>query len=202
MNAWLRMLALSGVLLAGRAAAHAPPEVDFNNVDITGSTCCRDFHLTDHNGKARTIGDFKGRVVVLTFGFTRCPDICPMTMSGLRKAMQALGADAERVTVLFVTLDPERDTAPVLRDYVTGFDPSFIGLRADAKTIARTAKEFRVFYKKATPQGSKSYLIDHTLGSYLFDAGGKPRAFVSNAKTDLLIADLRSLLSQAAGRQS
>lgn len=187
----------------GLAIAHSPAKVEFNNVDISDAKCCQDFRLTDDRGRSRSLADYRGKVVILTFGFTRCPDVCPMTLSSLKKALGRLGSDAEKVQVLFVTLDPARDSGPVLRKYLDSFDPSFVGLRGDRKTIARTAKDFRVFFKKARIGASadKDYVIDHTLGSYLFDAGGKPQVFVANGKTDLLVSDLESLL-QGAGKQA
>jgi protein SCO1/2 len=185
-----------GMAFSGFAWAHSPQKVEFNNVDISAAKCCQDFKLTDDTGRVRSIADYRGKLVILTFGFTRCPDICPMTLATLKKALARLGPDAGKVQVLFVTLDPARDTAPVMRRYLDGFDPSFVGLRGSRDAVARTARDFRVFFKKAQTEAStgKDYVIDHTLGSYLFDASGKPQLFVANGKTDLLVSDLKSLL--------
>lgn len=201
----LGALALA-VMCSGLAFAHSPPKIEFNNVDISEAKCCKDFRLTDDRGRARSLADYRGKVVILTFGFTRCPDVCPMTLATLKKALARLGKDADKVQVLFATLDPARDSGPVLRKYLDGFDRSFVGLRGDRGAVARTARDFRVFFKEAQAgsSASKDYVIDHTLGSYLFDASGKPQVFVANGKTDLLVADLRNLLQSgsAKGRAS
>ncbi|MGP1684200.1 MAG: SCO family protein, partial [Giesbergeria sp.] len=159
--------------------------------------CCRDFRLTDHNGKVRTLADFRGKAVIMFFGYTQCPDVCPTTMVELKSVLQQLGADAARVQVLFVTLDPERDTRELLASYVPAFDPSFIGLYGDLETTAKTAKEFRVFYQKHPGPTPTSYTLDHTAGSYVFDPQGRVRLFVRHGDGGAnLVADLRSLLRQ------
>ena len=187
-------LGLAVILHGPTVSAHAPEAIEFNNVDIGGATCCRTFRLTDHAGRNRTLADYKGKVVVLTFGFTRCPDVCPTTMAWLNKSLAELGDDAKQVQVLFITLDPERDSRPVLKEYLGNFNPTFVGLRGSTSVTARTARDFRVFYKKAGEP--KTYVIDHSLGSYIFDAEGKPRVFVSNGKTDLFLSDVRALLNK------
>ena len=132
--------------------------------------------LTDHNGKPRTLADFQGKVVVLFFGFTHCPDVCPTTLGELAMVMKELGKDADRVQVLFVTVDPERDTPEVLPQYVPAFDPSFLGLYGDAEATARTAKEFKIFYQKQPLPGG-GYSIDHSAGTYIYDQQGRLRLF-------------------------
>jgi protein SCO1/2 len=173
----------------------SPPA--FKNTDVTGSDCCRDFRLTDHNGKARTLGDFRGQVVVVFFGYTQCPDVCPTTMMEMTAVLQQLGADAQRVQMLFITVDPERDTRELLSNYVPAFHPSFIGLYGDLETTARTAKEFRVFYQKQPGSTPTSYTVDHTAGSYVFDPQGRVRLFARYGDGGAnLAADLRVLLKQ------
>jgi protein SCO1/2 len=181
--------------LAGCDKASQKPVV-FNNVDITGAEYARDFSLTDHTGKPRTLADFKGKVVFLFFGYTQCPDVCPTTMVEMAAVMKALGPKAhEQVQVLFVTVDPERDTQELLSQYVPAFHPSFIGLRGDTAATAAVGKEFKIFYAKspgATPDG---YSVDHTYGSYVFDRNGKIRLFVRHGKGPTpILQDIKLLL--------
>ena len=184
---------LLGLVLAGCGL----PKPGFKSSDITGSDCCRDFRLTDQNGKTRTLADFRGKAVVIFFGYTQCPDVCPTTMADLKWVRQQLGADAQRVQVLFVTLDPERDTRALLAQYVAAFDPSFLGLYGDVETTAKTAREFRVFYQKQPGPTPDSYTLDHTAGSYVFDPEGRVRLFVHYGDPEgNLVADLRTLLRQ------
>ena len=173
------------------------PQPAFKNTDITGSDCCKDFHLTDHNGKPRTLADFRGKVVIMFFGYTQCPDVCPTTMAEFKDVMQQLGDDAKRVQVLFVTLDPERDTRELLANYVPAFDPRFLGLYGDAATTAKTAKEFHVFYQKRPGPTPGTYTLDHTAGSYVFDTQGRVRLFVRYGDGGAsLVSDLRALLRE------
>ena len=189
---------LGALALALALAGCGTPQPQFNNTDVTGSDCCHDFRLTDHHGRTRMLEDFRGKAVVIFFGYTQCPDVCPTTMAELKAAMQLLGPDAQRVQVLFVTLDPERDTRELLANYVPAFDPSFLGLFGDAASTAKIAKDFRVFYQKHAGPTPGSYTLDHTAGSYVFDPQGRVRLFVrygddGGAK---LAADLRTLLRQ------
>ncbi|TSA13622.1 MAG: SCO family protein [Betaproteobacteria bacterium] len=188
---------LGAIFLALTVAGCGVSSPQFRNTDVTGADCCRDFQLTDHHGKARTLADFRGKVVVIFFGYTQCPDVCPTTMVELKSAMQQLGADAQRVQVLFVTLDPERDTRELLANYVPAFDPGFLGLYGNLETTAKTAKEFRVFFQKQPGPTPTSYTVDHSAGSYVFDSQGKVRLFVRHGDGGAnLVADLRSLLKQ------
>ena len=167
----------------------------FNNVDITGANYARDFRLTDFNGKPRTLGDFRGKVVVMFFGYTQCPDVCPTTMTDMAEVKRRLGPDGEKVQVIFVTLDPDRDTAEVLSQYVPGFDPTFLGLRGTREETAAIAKDFKVFYQKVPGKTETSYTMDHTAGSYVFDTEGRVRLFMRHAGgVDPIVADLRKLL--------
>jgi protein SCO1/2 len=183
------LVAVAALLLAacGRPA--------FNNVDITGVNYANDFALTDHAGARRTLADYRGKLVVIFFGYTQCPDVCPTTMQEMTEVRRALGSDAERVQVLFVTIDPRRDTPEVLAQYVPGFDPSFVGLYGSDEEIARTAKQFKVFYQKVPGKTETSYTMDHTAGSYVIDASGQPRLFLKhNQGTAPIVADLKQLL--------
>ena len=176
-------------------AACQPAGPKFRSTDITGADYGRDFALTDHNGRPRTLADFRGKVVVLNFGYTQCPDICPTTLADLAVALRSLGADAGRVQVLFVTVDPERDTREVLSQYVTAFDPRFLGLYGDREATLRAAKEFKVFYEKV-PSGS-SYTVNHSAMTYVLDAQGRLRLFVRHDRIAADLADdLKALLRQ------
>lgn len=166
----------------------------FQLSDITGAEFGRDFSLTDHNGRARTLADFRGKVVTVFFGFTHCPDVCPTTLAEMAQVMRELGPDAEKVQVLFITVDPERDTPEVLRQYVPAFHPSFLGLYGDADATARTAKEFKVFYQKQPLPGG-GYSVDHSAGTYIYDRQGRLRLYASyGSGAAKLLHDIRILL--------
>ncbi len=168
----------------------------FQNTDVTGLDYAKGFTLTDHTGKPRTLADFKGKAVVVFFGYTQCPDVCPTTMAEMAAVMQKLGPLADQVQVLFVTLDPERDTQELLANYVPAFDKRFLGLRGTPEQTAKTAKEFKVFYSKVPGTDPGSYTIDHTAGSYVFDRAGRLRLFIRHGQgPDPIVHDLRELLS-------
>lgn len=171
------------------------PGPSFKNTDITGADYGKELTLTDHTGKTRTLADFRGKVVVVFFGYTHCPDVCPTTLAELKVAREQLGDDGKRVQVLFVTLDPERDTRDLLANYVPAFDPSFLGLYGDAAATARVAKEFKVFYQKVPGSAPGSYTVDHSSGSYVFDPQGRLRLLVRPGNVPNLVADLRILLA-------
>ena len=176
-------------------AACGPAEQKFKGSDVTGVAFGRDFHLTDHNGKARALSDFRGKVVVMFFGYTQCPDFCPTTLSELAAAMGKLGPDASRVQVLFVTVDPERDTRELLSQYVPAFNPSFLGLYGDAAATAEVAKEFKVLYQKQPGPTPGSYSMDHSAGTFIFDPHGRLRVYESYGQgPDVLAHDIRALL--------
>jgi protein SCO1/2 len=183
------------LLLAGCDKLDSRPQ-SIQNTDITGIDYARDFALTDHNGKPRTLADFKGKVVVMFFGYTQCPDVCPTTMAEMANVVKELGPAGKDVQVLFVTIDPERDKRELLAQYVPAFNPTFLGLSGDAAATAKVAKEFKVYYAKvpgATPDG---YSMDHTAGSYVFDRNGKVRLFLRHGKgAASIVPDLRQLLS-------
>jgi protein SCO1 len=168
----------------------------FQSTDITGVDFGKDFQLTDHNGKVRTLADFKGKAVVMFFGYTHCPDVCPTTLSDVAQALKLLGKDANKVQVLFVTVDPARDTQALLASYVPAFNPEFLGLYGDEATTAKVAKDFRVFYQKHQGKSPERYDVDHTAGTYVFDQSGKLRLFMSYGQGAEIIAnDLRVLLA-------
>jgi len=168
----------------------------FISTDLSMVEWGKDFSLTDHNGQARRLSDFKGKAVVLFFGYTQCPDVCPTTLSTLREVMTLLGDDAKRVQVLFATVDPERDTQQLLAQYVPAFHPSFLGLYADEKTIAAVAKDFKVFYAKQPGTAPGSYSVDHSTGSYAFDPQGKLRLLLRHGEAPANVAaDLKLLLA-------
>jgi len=169
----------------------------FKSTDITSANFGKDFQLTDHNGKARSIADFKGKLVVLFFGFTHCPDVCPTTLAELALVMKQLGVDAKKVQVLFVTVDPERDTPRLLAQYVPSFYPSFLGLYGDLEATDRTAMEFKVVHQKVAGSRPDNYTMDHSAGTYVFDQSGRLRLFVSYGQgATVLLHDIRILLAQ------
>jgi protein SCO1 len=183
-------LVLAAFALVG-CSASGP---SFRNTDITGADYGKDFTLTDHTGKTRSLGDFRGKVVVMFFGYTRCPDVCPTTLAELKAVKEQLGEEAGKLQVLFVTVDPERDTPKLLAEYVPAFDPSFLGLYGDSVATAKVAKDFRVFYQKVPGKTPDGYTLDHTAGSYVFDPQGRLRLFVRYGNAANLVADIQTLL--------
>ncbi len=188
------------LLLLVFAAGCAPEGPKFKGSDVTGSSFGRDFALTDHNGRPRTLADYRGKAVVVFFGYTQCPDVCPTTLATLAEAMKALGPDADRVQVLFVTVDPERDTQALLAQYVPAFDPRFVGLYGDAAATERVAKEFKVIYQKQPGATPASYTVDHSAGVFVFDPQGRLRLYLSHGQPpDVYVHDLRELLRTVPG---
>jgi len=175
-----------------------PKAPSFTNLDITGNTQFgHDFSLPDSSGHVRTLADYKGKVVVLFFGYTHCPDVCPTTLAELTQAMQQLGPDAaKRVQVLFVTVDPERDTPALISQYVSAFNPSFVALRpADEAQLKQVTKDFRVYYAKVPGTTADNYTMDHTAASYVFDPSGKLRLFARDGQgVTPWVHDLKLLL--------
>ena len=168
----------------------------FKLTDVTGASFGKTLELKDHNGQPRTLADFKGKVVTIFFGFTHCPDVCPTTLVEMANVMKELGSDAGRVQVLFVSVDPERDTADVLKRYVPAFHPSFLGLTGNAEEIARAAKEFKIYYQKQKLPGG-GYTMDHSAGTYIFDSEGRLRLFAQyGVGAPALLHDIRQLLKR------
>jgi protein SCO1 len=183
--------------LALLAACQKSEGPAFKAVDITGAEYAKELELTDVDGKARHLSDFKGKLAVVFFGFTQCPDVCPTTMVELAQVKKAMGADGDKVQGIFVTIDPDRDTAAVLKAYVTNFSPDFIALRGDAEQTKAAAKQFKVFYAKVPGKTPDSYTMDHTAGSYIFDTQGRIRLFTRyGSGADALKHDLELLLKQ------
>ena len=184
-------LLLLAALVAACDSSRGPA---FELTDITGAEFGRDFQLTDHTGKPRTLADFKGKVVAIFFGYTHCPDVCPVTMSELAMVAQELGKDAERLQVLFVTVDPERDTPELLAKYVPAFNSAFLGLYGDREATLRAAKEFKVFFSKQPGSGG-NYTVDHSAGTFIYDPAGRLRLFASYGQgAPKLLHDIRLLL--------
>ncbi|MGH8802169.1 MAG: SCO family protein [Casimicrobiaceae bacterium] len=173
------------------------PKFDASN--ITGASFGHDFSLQDPQGKTRTLEDFRGKVVVVFFGYTNCPDVCPATLAALAQAMKDLGNRASRVQVLFITVDPDRDTPSLLAEYVPAFDPRFLGLRGDDEATAKVAKEFHVIYDKVPGAAPGSYTVDHSAGSYVYDPKGRLRLYVANGQgPDVFAHDIGLLLDAAS----
>jgi protein SCO1/2 len=191
----LFILTLS-VLILGISGCDQKPK--FNNVDISGSTAfSTNFSLPDHQGKMRSLSDFKGKVPVIFFGYTQCPDVCPSTMIEMQAVIELLGGQAKDIQVIFITVDPDRDTQEILAQYVPGFDPSFIGLRPQSQDeLKALTKGFKVYYQKIPGKNPNSYTMDHTAGSYVFDRLGNIRLFVKHGQGGQALADdLKILLN-------
>ena len=193
MSRLAQVLAVALVALILGACGRDGPR--FEGSDVTGAAFGRDFRLTDHAGKPRTLADFRGKVVAIFFGYTQCPDFCPTTMSELATVVRKLGPDAARVQVLFVTVDPERDTPELLSRYVPAFDPSFLGLYGDARATEETAKEFKILYQKQAGPTPGTYTMDHSTGTFLFDPQGRLRVYEAYSQSpDAIAHDMRALL--------
>jgi len=189
--AWFGVAAAAGVQLAG--CTQAKPS--FNAVDITGADYARDFSLTDAEGKIRTLADFKGKAVVLFFGYAQCPDVCPTTMSEMAQVKQQLGADGDKLQVVFVTVDPARDTPEVMKAYMGAFDPSFVALIPTPDQLAAVAKDFKVYFKKVDGKTPTSYSMDHSAASFVYDPQGRLRLYARyGAGVAPMVADLKTLL--------
>ena len=191
---FLRTCCIAVILMTLAACS---PKPEFKNIDITGGTAFgKDFSLLDPDGKVRTLADFKGKVVVMFFGYTQCPDVCPTTLTEMQQVMTLMGPQSDKVQVLFVTVDPERDTAAILKQYVPSFDPSFLGLRpADEAALEKVTKDFKIYYKKVAGTSPGSYTMDHTAGSYAFDPQGRLRLYIKHAQgPETLAHDLKELL--------
>jgi protein SCO1 len=192
------LIALGALAAVGCDRAAVPVTLSFKGVDITGATYAQDFKLADTEGLTRQLADFKGKLVVVFFGFTQCPDVCPGTMLELAAVKKALGADGARVQGVFITIDPERDTPEVLRAYVRNFSSDFVALRGSVAQTQALAKNFKVFFAKVPGKTEGSYTMDHTAGSYIFDAKGQIRLFTRyGTGPEALADDLRLLLKQS-----
>jgi protein SCO1/2 len=193
---WVLGACMSMAALWSTGCSEKPP---FHGIDITGAGYAQDFDLTDHNGQRRTLADFKGQVVVVFFGFTQCPDVCPTSLAEMAQAKALLGEQGQRMQGLFVSVDPERDTPEIMKEYMANFDPSFLALFTDLDKLSDVAKSFKVYYKKVDGPTPTSYTMDHSAGSYVFDTQGRIRLYHRyNSGAQGLASDLKRLLDEAS----
>jgi protein SCO1 len=193
----LKTIAYGGLLTmgAGLISACSDAKPQFRGVDITGADYGRDFPLPDHNGRPRSIKDFAGKVVIVFFGYTQCPDVCPTSMAELAEVKKLLGKDGDRLQGIFITVDPARDTAEMLKAYMTNFDPSFLALIPTPEQLAAVAKDFKVYYKRVEGRTPTSYTMDHSAGSYMYDPQGRLRLYNRyGSGAPALAADVQLLL--------
>jgi protein SCO1 len=198
-SAWVRSSVLAlAALFALTACSDKSGEASFHSIDITGADYANAFSLTDHNGQLRTLADFKGKVVVVFFGFTQCPDVCPTSMSELAQVRQMLGPDGDRLQGLFVSVDPERDTPEIMKAYMASFDPTFLALYAKPDELPEVAKHFKIYYKKVPGSTPETYTMDHSAGSYIFDPSGRVRLYSRyGSGAQALADDVKKLLGGA-----
>ena len=185
---------LAATLVAGLLAACSPEALKFKSIDITGADYVKGFALADHNGVQRSLADFKGKAVVVFFGFTQCPDVCPTALADLAEVKRLLGPQGDKLQGIFVSVDPERDTPEVLKAYMANFDPGFLALRPSMDQLPDVAKGFKVFYKKVEGPTPTSYTIEHSAGSYVFDPQGRVRLYTRQAVGAQGLADDIALL--------
>lgn len=194
--AFLRVFAVLFLMLGLVACNPGTPKTPFKGTDITGVPWGKELRLTDHTGQVRSLPDFYGKVVVIFFGYTHCPDVCPTTMGELALALKQMGADAAKVQVLFVTLDPGRDTPAVLRQYVPSFNPTFLGMTGTEAEVAQAAKSFNVFYEKKETGSKAGYLVDHSANTFVLDPQGRVRLLYGfGAAPESIVNDIKQLLS-------
>jgi protein SCO1/2 len=197
----LKLIAAFALLAGaiGLFGACSPKEEAFKSIDVTGAEYARSFELTDHNGQLRHLQDFSGKVVVMFFGYTQCPDVCPTSMAELAEVKRLLGKDGERLQGLFVTVDPARDTAPMLKAYMAAFDPSFLALVPTPLQLDQITRDYKVFFRRVEGPTPTSYTMDHSAGSYVYDPKGQLRLFTRyGSGAAALASDIRILLQQAS----
>jgi protein SCO1/2 len=183
------------VLACSLLSACTPDKPSFKSIDITGADYAKGFTLQDQDGKARSLSDFKGKVVVLFFGYTQCPDVCPTSMNELAEVKRMLGKDGDRLQGLFITVDPVRDTPELLKAYMANFDPSFVAFSPTAEQLSEVAKHYKVYYKKVDGKTPTSYTMDHSAGSYVYDTQGQLRLYSRyGSGAQALAEDIRILL--------
>ncbi|MEP6588845.1 MAG: SCO family protein [Polaromonas sp.] len=193
----VKILAGGAVLsmTAGLLMGCSPDKPQFKSIDLTGADYAQGFSLTDHNGQLRTLKDFAGKVVVVFFGFTQCPDVCPSALAELAQVKQLLGPNADKLQAIFITLDPERDTPELLKAYMANFDPGFLALRPTPEQLPQVGRDFKIYYKKVEGKTPGSYTMDHSAGSYVFDTKGRIRLYNRyGAGADVLASDIQLLL--------
>lgn len=189
----LPLLAVGLVATTGLAGCEGKPQ--FQSIDLTDAKYARGFELPDFNGQTRSLQDFRGKLVVVFFGFTQCPDVCPTAMTQLVEVKRQLGDDGDKLQPVFITVDPERDTPEVLKAYMGNFDPSFVGLRGTPEQLANVAQEFKVYYKKVEGKQPGAYTMDHSAASFIYDTQGRLRLYLRpGAGPQVLLDDLRLLL--------
>jgi len=189
-------LNLIATVCAAAVAGCTEAKPQFKAIDLTGADYAKDFHLTDQDGRPRSLADFRGKLVVVFFGYTQCPDVCPTTMAELAQAKKLLGPDGDKLQVLFVTVDPERDTAQVLKGYMANFDPTFLALRGTPEQLATVAKDYKVYYKKVDGATPATYTMDHSAASYVYDTQGRLRLYARYGNgPEALASDLKLLLA-------
>ncbi len=190
---WLKAIFLP--LFALFLVACAPDKPQFKSIDLTGADYAKDFVLPDQNGKTRSVRDFAGKVVVVFFGFTQCPDVCPTSMTELAGIKKSLGADADKLQAIFISVDPERDTPEILKAYMANFDPTFLALRPSMEQLPVVAKDFKIYYKKVEGRTASSYSMDHSAGNYIYDTKGNLRLYNRyGSGAEGLSGDIRLLL--------
>ena len=193
-----RHLLLSAIAASLAACSESKPK--FSAIDLTGANYAKDFHLPDTDGKMRSLADFKGKLVAVFFGYTQCPDVCPTTMTELAEAKKLLGPDGNKLQVVFITVDPERDTSQVLKGYMGNFDPTFVALRPTPEQLEAVAKDFKVYYKKVEGNTPTSYSMDHSAATYVYDTKGQLRLYARyGAGPQVLASDFKQLLAQDNG---
>ena len=180
---------------AGWLTGCAPEKLQFKSIDLTGADSARAFSLQDQNGQLRTVKDFAGKIVVVFFGFTQCPDVCPASMAELSEVKRLLGTDGNRLQAIFITVDPERDTPELLKAYMANFDPGFLALRPTLAELPQVARDFKIYYKKVDGKAKSGYSIDHSAGSYIYDPQGRIRLYNRyGSGAEVLASDIRLLL--------
>jgi protein SCO1/2 len=189
---------LLATALAPLLVACGETKPQFKAIDVTGAEYARDFQLTDHDGRPRTLKDFRGKAVVVFFGYTHCPDVCPTTLSEIAEAKRLLGPDGAKVQGVFITVDPQRDTPEMLKAYMANFGPDFVALRGTQEQLAAVAKEYKIYYKKVDGKTPDSYTMDHSAGSYVYDPQGRVRLYTRyGTGPEALASDLKLLLKDA-----
>ena len=187
----LAALSLASTWLTGCS----PDKPQFKSIDLTGADYAQGFSLLDHNGQLRTVKDFAGKVVVVFFGFTQCPDVCPTSMAELAEVKRLLGADGDKLQAIFITVDPDRDTPELLKAYMGNFDPGFLALRPTPEQLPQVAKDFKIYYKKVDGKTKGSYTMDHSAGSYIYDPQGRIRLYNRyGSGAEVLASDIRLLI--------
>lgn len=185
-------------MTAGMLMGCTPDKPQFKSIDLTGADYAQGFSLADHNGQLRTLKDFAGKVVVVFFGFTQCPDVCPTSMAELAQVRQLLGPDGDKLQAIFITVDPERDTPEMLKAYMGNFDPTFLALRPTPEQLPQVAKDFKIYYKKVDGKTKGSYTMDHSAGSYIFDEKGRIRLYNRyGSGVEVLASDIRLLMKSS-----